>query len=187
LSLNRPRLLLYAGALGRANAIPTVLDATRQLSDRSDVLVGFAGRGYHEDTVRRAATQHGHIRLIDPLPYPKALALFSIADLALVPFIDRPVLSTNAPGKFFDSLSAGTPVVVTNPGWTRRFVERHECGWYVPPGSPDALASRLHSLLDTPAALSTAGQNAREAARHTFDRSRIMTRYADLVSSVGAS
>jgi len=186
-SLDRPRLLLYAGALGRANAIPTVLDAARRLSNRSDVLVGFAGRGYHEPTVRRAATRHDHIRLLDPLPYPKALALFSLADLALVPFIDRPVLTTNAPGKFFDSLSAGTPVVVTNPGWTRRFVERNECGWYVPPESPEALASRIRSLLNTPEALSTAGQKAQEAARHTFDRSPIMDRYANLVSRVGTA
>mgnify|MGYP006420524325 CR=1 FL=1 len=182
--LNRSRLVLYAGALGRANAIPTLLDTARQFDDRPDVLFGFAGRGYHEDTVRRAAQQHDHIRLIDPLPYPSALTLFGMADLSLVSFIDRPVLTTNAPGKFFDSLSAGTPVVVTNPGWTRRFVDRHECGWYVPPDSPDALASRLRSLLDAPETLSTAGHNARKAARRTFDRSRILDRYADLVSRV---
>lgn len=176
--------VLYAGTFGRANALPTLLAAAECLTDRSDVLFGFAGRGYHGSTVRRAARRHDHIRLLDPLPYPDALALFSIADLSLVSFADRPVLAANAPGKFFDSLSVGTPVVVTNPGWTKRFVHRHRCGWSVPPESPGALASRLRALLETPDALETAGRNARRAARRQFDRADILHRYTRLVETI---
>ncbi|MFB6247609.1 MAG: glycosyltransferase family 4 protein [Salinibacter sp.] len=185
LALDRRFFVLYAGTFGRANAIPTLLAAADRLAGRSDVLFGFAGRGYHGSTVRRAARRHDHIRLIDPLPYPDALALFSIADLSLVSFADRPVLAANAPGKFFDSLSTGTPVVVTNPGWTKRFVHRHQCGWFVPPESPGALASRLRALLAAPSALDAAAQNARRTARRQFDRAGIMHRYARLVKWVG--
>lgn len=186
LGLDGRSLVLYAGTLGRANAIPTLLAAADRLADRSDVLLGIAGRGYHEDTVRRAARRHDHVRLLDPRPYPDALTLFSVADLSLVPFVDRPVLSTNAPSKFFDSLATGTPVIITNPGWTRRFVDRHECGWFVPPESPDALAARVRSLLDRPEALAAAGTRGEAAARRRFDRAEIMDRYARLVASIGA-
>ena len=185
LGLDDRFLVLYAGTLGRANAIPTLLEAADRLADRSDVLFGVAGRGYHEDTVRRAARRHDHVRLLDPRPYPDALRLFSVADLSLVPFVDRPVLSTNAPSKFFDSLAAGTPVVVTNPGWTKRFVDRHECGWVVPPESPGALADRVRTLLDHPEALAAAGTRGRAAARRRFDRAEIMDRYARLVAAIG--
>lgn len=187
LSLDRRFLILYAGALGRANAIPTLLDAASQLSDRSDLLFAFAGRGYHESTVREAARRHDHIRVLDPLPYPDALALFSLADVSLVSFADRPVLTTNAPGKFCDSLATGTPVVVTNPGWTKRFVERHDCGWYVPPESPSALAAQLQTVLNDPDSLHTAGRNAQAIAHRRFDREAIMDRYARLVETVGRS
>jgi len=186
-SLDRRFLVLYAGTFGRANAIPTLLDTADRLSDRSDLLIGFAGGGYHEPTVRQAARRHDHIRLIDPLPYPDALALFSIADLSLVSFIDRPVLAANAPGKFFDSLATGTPVVVTNPGWTRRFVNRHDCGWAVPSESPAALATRIRTVLDAPDVLTAAGRNARRTAQQQFDRARILDRYARLVETIGAS
>jgi len=185
-SLDRPFLILYAGTFGRANAIPTLLDAARRLTaSRSDVLVAFAGRGYHEPTVRRAARQHDAIRQIPPLPYPDTLALFDVADLSLVSFIDRPVLAANSPGKFFDSLATGTPVVVTNPGWTKRFVKRNECGWYVPPDSPNALADRLRAVLESPDVLTQSGRNARAAARQHFARAEIMDRYSDLVERVG--
>jgi glycosyltransferase involved in cell wall biosynthesis len=184
-SLDRRFLALYAGTFGRANAIPTLLDAARRLTaERSDLLVAFAGRGHHEPRVRQAARHHDAIRLIPPLPYPNTLALFTHADLSLVSFIDRPVLAANSPGKFFDSLATGTPVVVTNPGWTKRFVERHACGWHVPPESPDALAQCIASVLEAPDALTAASQNAREVARQRFVRSEMMDRYAALVERV---
>jgi glycosyltransferase involved in cell wall biosynthesis len=184
-SLNRRFLALYAGTFGRANAIPTLLDAARRLTaERSDLLVAFAGRGHHEPRVRRAARRQNAIRLIPPLPYPDTLALFERADLSLVSFIDRPVLAANSPGKFFDSLATGTPVVVTNPGWTKRFVERHACGRHVPPESPDALAQCIASVLEAPGELTAASQNAREVARQRFVRSEMMDRYAALVERV---
>mgnify|MGYP006280599797 CR=1 FL=1 len=184
LGLDGRFLVLYAGTLGRANAIPTLLSAADRLADRSDLLFGIAGRGYYDNTVRRAARRHDHVRLLDPLPYPDALTLFSVADLSLVPFLDRPVLAANAPSKFFDSLSTGTPVIVTNPGWTKRFVSRHDCGWFVPPESPDALAARVRTLLDRPEVLTAAGDRGRAVARRRFDRADILHRYARLVTTM---
>jgi len=184
-SLDRRLLVLYAGSFGRANAIPTLLKAARRLTaERSDLHVAFAGGGHHEPKIRRAARRQDAIRLLPPLAYPETLALFDCADLSLVSFIDRPVLAANSPGKFFDSLATSTPVVVTNPGWTKRFVERHACGWYVPPGSPDALAQCVASVLESPDERTAASQNAHEIARQRFVRSETMDRYAALVERV---
>ena len=183
--LDRRFLVLYAGSFGRANAIPTLLDAARRLTaDRSDVLVAFAGDGHHAPTVEQTARRHDGIRHLPPLPSPDTLTLFERADLSLVSFIDRPVLASNSPGKFFDSLATGTPAVVTNPGWTKRFVEQHACGWFVPPESPGALANQLQQAMAAPDRLRTMSQNAQEAARERFDRTKLMTRYASIVERV---
>ena len=40
-------------------------------------------------------------------------------------------LATNSPNKLFDSLSAGKPIIVNSPGWTKDLVERYECGVFV--------------------------------------------------------
>ena len=55
------------------------------------------------------------------------------------------MLDANSPAKLYDALAVGTPVVVTNNGWTRALVEREGCGWYVPAGDAVALARRLHA------------------------------------------
>ncbi len=180
--LNRRFLVLYAGSFGRANAIPTLLDAAQRLTaEHSDVIAAFAGQGYQEPAVAQTARRCEAIRQFPSLPYPDTLALFELADLSLVSFIDRPVLASNSPGKFFDSLATGTPVVVTNPGWTKRFVERHTCGWFVPPESPAALAECLRKVLASPDVLATAGRNARAEAQKRFARAELLDRYATLV------
>jgi len=186
LGLDARPLVLYAGALGRANAIPTLLSATQRLRTQPNpVQVAIAGHGVHAPHVRAAARTWDHLTYLADRSYPTTLRLFETAALSIVSFADRPVLSTNAPSKFFDSLSAGTPVLVTQDGWTRRFVERHNCGWPVPPESPGALATRIRHLLGAPDRLREAGHHARRAAAAHFDRATHMDRYARLVDHIG--
>lgn len=173
LGLGERRLVLYAGTLGRANAIPETLAALARLAHRDDVVFGFMGQGYHAEAVRAQAARQRNLQLIAPEPRRRALAYFRLASLSLVPFLDLPVLATNAPAKLFDSLAAGTPVVVTNAGWTKRLVEAEGCGWHLPLSDPTALAGRLAALLDDDAALRAAGaRGARYATAH-FDRRRL--------------
>lgn len=178
-------LVLYAGALGRANAIPTLLDAARRLRHRPDIAWVFVGDGYHRNTVAAAAREMPNIQLLPPQPYPHTLALFQQATLSITSFIDRPVLRTNAPSKFMDSLAAGTPVVVTNPGWTKQLVMSGGCGWYVPPEDAGALARQVVAALDAPPAQQRAWQrNARHVACTQFDRDRHMQQYRTLLESL---
>lgn len=178
-------LILYAGAMGRANAIPTLLDAAHRLHHRSDIVWAFVGDGYHHDTVAEAAKQLPNVRLLPPQPYPHTLALFKHASLSITSFINRPVLRTNAPSKLMDSLAAGTPVIVTNPGWTQRLVTSGGCGWYVPPEDADALAACVASVLDAdPERQASWQRNARHLAHTRFDRAQHMTRYRMLLESL---
>lgn len=174
-------VVLYAGTFGRANDIPTLIQAATHLRvHQPHVTLVFAGHGHHAPTLRAAADRLPNVLLLPPQPHHRMISWFTLADLSLVTFIDRPVLATNAPGKFFDSLSAGTPVIVTNPGWTKTFVERHDCGWYVPPSRPDRLAVRIATLFDHPDQLEAAGACGAQAAQRHFDR----TDYVQGIASV---
>jgi glycosyltransferase involved in cell wall biosynthesis len=164
------QVVLYGGTFGRANDIPTLIQAAERLTHRRDVQFVFVGHGFLTNLVREAAGRLPNVTLIPPQPRHRMPAWFKLAALSVISFIDLPVLSTNSPAKFFDSLGAGTPVVVTNPGWTRRFVEEHGCGWYVPPSNPEALMHRLDAVLADPEALATTGKRGAAVARRQFDR-----------------
>jgi glycosyltransferase involved in cell wall biosynthesis len=178
-------IVLYAGSFGRANDIPTLLATARRLDDRDAVFV-FAGDGYHAPDVEEAARECSNVVRLPPQPYPRMLRIFRCAEVSVVSFIDLPVLGTNGPSKFYDSLGAGTPVVVTGNGWTKRFVEEQACGWAVPAEAPGRLAETIAGVLGRPEALHEAGRRARDAARTHFDRARDMDRYAALVADVGS-
>ncbi|MCZ6872520.1 MAG: glycosyltransferase family 4 protein [bacterium] len=167
------RVILYAGTFGRANDIPTLLQAAERLAHRNDLRFVFLGQGFFTPTIEAAARRLPNVLAPTPQARHHTLAWFKLADLSLVSFIDLPVLATNAPTKFFDSLGAGTPVLVTNPGWTKRFVEEHRCGWYAPPSDADALAHHLDAALADPEALAEAGCRAAAVARQQFDRDTI--------------
>lgn len=171
--LKGKHLILYAGTFGRANDIPTLLETARLLSDQTNLVFGFMGSGFEEATIAEAARTQPNILLLPPQPRIQTLAWFKLADLSLCPFIDLPVLATNAPAKFCDSLAAGTSVIVTNRGWTKAFVEEHACGWYVPPSQPQALAARIRTLFAKPHQLTEAGTNGAALAPSYFDRSKM--------------
>ncbi|RYU83789.1 glycosyltransferase family 4 protein [Hymenobacter persicinus] len=174
LGLTGKQVVLYAGTFGRANDIPTLLAAAELLAEQQPETVWlFMGLGFHEPQVRAAAARCASIRLVPPQPRHAVFTWFRLADISVVSFLNLSVLDANSPAKFYDSLAVGTPVVVTNQGWTKDWVEQYSCGWYTPAGEAAALANTLAELLQDPAKLREAGQNGQHAARQYFDRQQI--------------
>ena len=184
--LEGKRVALYAGTYGRANDIATLLAAAERLRHRDDLRFVFVGDGYHAPAVRAAAARLPGVIAIPPQPRHRMFGWFRLADVALVSFLGLPVLAANSPAKLFDSLGCGTPVVVTNPGWTKRFVEEHGCGWYVPPSDPAALGRCLEQLLADPTVLEEAGRRGAEIAREAFDRAALADAMEAILERVAA-
>ncbi|OON70573.1 glycosyltransferase family 4 protein [Hymenobacter sp. CRA2] len=168
------RVVLYAGTFGRANSIPMLVAAAVRLAEQyPDVVWCFMGHGFYDELLQQAAAAHPFIRLIEPQPRHRVFAWFRLADVSVAPFMGLPVLDANSPAKFYDSLAVGTPVIVTNQGWTKTWVEQHRCGWYVPADDADALARKLGEVLAEPAILREAGARGQQVAAAEFDRRQI--------------
>jgi glycosyltransferase involved in cell wall biosynthesis len=170
--LEGQKVVLYAGTFGRANDMPTVVAAAEAMVAADPTVTWlFLGHGYYAPLVAAAAAQWpGRIRLVGGQPRHAVFSWFALAEVAVVPFLGLPVLDANSPAKLYDALAVGTPVVVTNPGWTKALVEQHDCGWYTPAGDALALASQLRSVLANPAELLEAGTRGQALARVAFDR-----------------
>jgi glycosyltransferase involved in cell wall biosynthesis len=166
--------VLYAGTYGRANDIPTLMLTIKSMASDVDIKFILTGGGYFEPELQELAKQVPNLLLLEPQPRPDVFKLFKLADISLVTFNDLPVLESNSPSKFYDSLACGTPVIVTNPGWTMRFVEEHKVGWYVPAEQPKALAQTIKQVLNKPEQLEHYSQNGAIIARQIFDRKKLV-------------
>ena len=173
-NLQGKKVALYAGTYGRANGIPTLMETIRSMSTDTSIKFILIGNGYYEPKLRKLAEQVPNLLLLEPQPRHGVFKFFKLADIALVTFNNLPVLATNSPSKFFDSLSSGTPVIVTNPGWTKRFVEEHKVGWYTPADEPATLAECIRRVLDQPEELKEAGARGKVIARQMFNRKSLV-------------
>jgi glycosyltransferase involved in cell wall biosynthesis len=169
------RVVLYAGTFGRANDIPTLVAAAETLAATgADAVWLFLGHGFYEPLIAAAAARWpGRIQLVGGQARHEVFTWFALADVSVVSFLGLPVLDANSPAKLYDSLAVGTPVVVTNQGWTKALVQEHSCGWHVPAGDAAALATKLEELLAQPEALAAAGHRGRALAIKEFDRQRL--------------
>jgi glycosyltransferase involved in cell wall biosynthesis len=173
-NLQGKRVVLYAGTFGRANDIPTLMQAAEYLAADKQIKFVFAGDGFYAPALQELARRLPNVLLLPPQPRAEIFKFFKLADIALVTFNNLLVLASNSPSKFYDSLACGTPVIVTNPGWTKRFVEKYNCGWYVPAAQPQALAQAIKELCAQPEELRVAGARGAAIANTLFDRQQLV-------------
>ncbi|GAB3581292.1 glycosyltransferase family 4 protein [Hymenobacter daeguensis] len=179
------KVILYAGTFGRANDVPTLVAAAEAMAAAdSEAVWLFLGHGYFEPLIAAAAARWpGRIRLVGGQARHEVFSWFALATVSVVSFLGLPVLDSNSPAKLYDSLAVGTPVVVTNTGWTKALVEQHGCGWYVPAGNAMALVSRLRELLAQPGLLAEAGAKGHRLAIQEFDRQLLAARVQQILEA----
>ena len=165
---------LYAGAIGRANGLDQLVETAAALRRRGEerVAIVVLGDGGERPRLEERARDLGldNLRFLPPVAKEKLAGIVGAADVTLTIFAPYPVLETNSPNKFFDSLAAGKPAVVNLDGWVRRLVEDNDAGAWVQAGDAEALAWALSALAGDPERVERMGRNARGLAEREFSR-----------------
>jgi glycosyltransferase involved in cell wall biosynthesis len=164
-------IALYAGSIGLASGLDQLVDAAAALRG-SRVTIVALGDGGERPRLERRADELGldNLRFLPPVPKAELAGIVGAADVTLTIFAPYPVLETNSPNKFFDSLAAGKPAIVNLDGWIRRLVEENEAGAWAPAGRADELARVLAELAEDSERVQRMGRNARALGEREFSR-----------------
>jgi glycosyltransferase involved in cell wall biosynthesis len=139
----------FAGTLGTANAIDTLIEAARQLADLD---IGFVvvGHGSEEPRLRELAAGLGNVAFVGPVPHadmPSTLAAF---DVCYVGFHRSPLYRFGiSPNKLFDYMAAARPIILAATA-ANDPVGDAGCGLTVEPDDPAALARAITALRSEP-------------------------------------
>jgi glycosyltransferase involved in cell wall biosynthesis len=95
-----------------------------------------------------------------------------------------PIIEHNSANKFFDSLSAGKPVLLNYSGWQRKILESNEAGFGCTLCNLDEFVEKVLYLNSHRKQVEQMGQNARQIAVETFDRDQLAKQALELTSSV---
>jgi glycosyltransferase involved in cell wall biosynthesis len=183
-----PFYICYTGALGRANKLDFLLDVARLCQDQQLHQVQFliAGAGAEATSLKEKSEAWGlsNTSFLGYLNRQQVRELLQRAHATYTSFDNYPILQTNSPNKFFDSLAAGKLTIVNTQGWLRDLVEQHRCGFYADPAQPEDFLRQLWPYLNQDGLLSQAQQQARSLAEQQFSRDLITRKFVSLFPAV---
>jgi glycosyltransferase involved in cell wall biosynthesis len=147
------RIVLFLGRLGRARGLEEAAEAVLRLDDAALVLLGFGPWAYRlreRDREPRFAGRHFTLPPVHPDDVPTWTASADASIIAVPADSLNQRLST--PNKFWESLTAGTPIVVGRDlEVMRAIVEADDLGATADPSSVADLSRVLSLLLDASA------------------------------------
>ena len=179
---------IHPGSMGIANGLFYIVEAAKILEDMGNqrVKILLTGDGATKPKLEKYCKDNNLSNVIFTGRIPKndMPNLLATTDISITSFLNIPILATNSPNKFFDSLAAGKPVIVNSNGWTKDIVEKNNIGFYVDPESPKELALLLDELCkSTRYKLKDKGKRAREVAENEFDRNKLAEKLEQILLS----
>lgn len=172
LGLQDTFVVLYAGALGQANDIDTLLRAANRLKVEEKIRFVLFGDGKERPRLEAEARRMGLSNVIFAGTRPKKdmPRVVAAADVCLAILQDIPMFRTTYPNKVFDYMAAGRATVLVIDGVSRRLIEESGGGVFVQPGNDAMLAEKLLELAQDPQRIQQMGQSAREYLVRRLDR-----------------
>lgn len=186
LGLNGQFVATYAGTLGMAHGLETVLEAAERLRERKDVVFLLIGEGAERDRIIRRSEELrlGNVLYLGKHPHFKIPDFLAASDACLVPLRKSEVFRTAIPSKMFESMAASKPVILGVEGEAREILTNAKAGLAVPPGNPAALSESIIRLRECNALSKELGINGRRAVSEKYSRRHQARAYIDLIAEV---
>lgn len=144
--------IVFAGNLGAAQSLDTIIDAAKMLSERPDIKFWLIGSGSEENRIRQRTLDENvqNIEMPGRFPVEEMAGIFKQASALLVSLADQDILNKTIPGKVQTYLAQGKPIIASMNGEGARIILEAGAGIASPAGDAKGLAR---------AALNTAQQN----------------------------
>ena len=186
--LERHFCVVFAGNLGTAQAVETLLEAAIQLKKDSEIRLVLVGSGSRLAWLQAQKQAHHLDNLLLPGRFPMAAMpqIFDRADVLLVSLRDEEIFAQTIPSKIQAYLAAGRPVIASLRGEGARVVTEAGAGEACEPDDPTALAALICSMKSRSAAeLHAMGLAGKAYFNEHFEMSSQVTRLVEILEAQG--
>lgn len=145
--------VVYAGNLGKAQALEEVLKAASKVAEADPTIqFVFIGEGIESGNLKAMAQSMGlaNVLFLPRVPFDEIVNALAVADVLLVHLPDDPLFAITIPSKTQAYLAAGRPILMAVHGEAADLVERAQAGIRCRPSDPDGLAAAVQSLRGLP-------------------------------------
>jgi colanic acid biosynthesis glycosyl transferase WcaI len=179
----------YAGTMGWAQDMGTIISSAARLRDHPDILFVLVGDGVEKPKAQAKSSELGlgNTLWLPMQPwsvYPQVLAASDVSLINLHPELRTPVV----PSKLLSIMAASRPVVASLPAESdaHRIMDEAGCGFAVKAGDDQGLAESILRLYSDRSLLAEMGQRGRAYVEAHFSREVCIDRMeAILKNAVG--
>lgn len=188
-SLEGRFVITYAGALGIANDVETLLRAADRLREYPRIHFLIVGDGKERANLEAQARRLSLSGMTFTGSRPKSQMsdILAASDACIAILRDIPMFRTTYPNKVFDYMAAGRPTILAIDGVIRDVIEASRGGTFVQPGDDGALAAAILSFSEDEERVREMGMAAREYVVEHFNRRQQSQLFVKLVERLSVA
>ena len=169
-------IAMFAGNLGSAQSLETIMDAAEKLKDKNIYWV-FLGDGRRREWLEKEVLGKGLVKVkvlgrrnMETMP-----AYFSLADVMLVTLRDDPIIATTIPGKVQSYLACSKPIIGALNGSGQEVIQESKAGYCVASGDVEGFSDAVLTMSNqTSEQCTEMGEKARQYYLEHFDREHLV-------------
>lgn len=176
--------LMFAGNIGKAQSVDTIIRAAALLKDDPRFKFHIVGSGSELDDIRKLAAElkTDNVIFYGQRPLEEMPGLYRIADAMLVTLEDKPYANMTIPGKVQSYMAVGKPIIGAINGSCANFIRNNSVGYVCESLNSAALASLIKDLQT--GELIEIGKRSKEAYFEKYSKSIFITKLIDKIQEV---
>lgn len=178
--------VVYAGTVGLAQGIGTLLDAARLLDDSVQIRVVGEGVEKPELEARARAMNLRNVVFHPSVPRTDVPLILAAADAGLVILRKGPLYEESLPTKLLETMAAARPVIVGADGLTARIARESRAGYIAGAEDPAGLAHAIGNCHRDPERQHRGSLGRAYVTQH-YERRAILDRLADIIAGAARS
>ena len=178
-------IFLYAGILGIAQGLETILHAAKNLEKSPHVKFVFIGSGPEKDQLISLKNKETltNVYFLDAISKKEMPGVLKSVDATIIPLRKLDLFLGAIPSKIFENLSMEIPVLLGVDGEARQlFIEQAKAGYYFEPENVTELTAAIHQLIQDKDQARQLGVNGRAFVNQHFNREIIANQFFERIT-----
>lgn len=169
-------LLLYAGILGHAQKLETILEAAALIKEHKKIRFVLMGSGPEKEFLEAEKSRLAldNVDFIGVQPKSKMPEIVAAMNATVIPLRKLDLFLGAIPSKIFENLSMKKPILLGVDGEARQlFIDEGKAGLFFEPENAGALAAAVLHLVADPELQYSLGENGYHFVAENFERDKL--------------
>ena len=177
--------LVFAGNIGPAQSVETIIEAANLLKERQDIKFHIVGDGLSYAKCRGLAEKYElkNVEFYGYHPVSDMAEYYSLADAFLITMVDNEVVNSTLPAKVQSYMVAARPIIGAISGEVADVIRDADCGLCCKSLDYEGLAHMIHEAAQSPR-LSEWAQNAYKYYEEHFEKEKCLDKLEELLKSL---